>query len=339
MTWTRPRNRYRAVLLGLGCGLFAYVFVRLGPAKISSVLLGVGWSFGWIAATYFGHQLLRGIAYWRCITANGHSSYLDTLRIRLSGEAIQFLTFTGPFLSEPAKVWLLKKRGLRTKDAVAATVAEYLIYTLTSAVFALAGLIYLVRNFDLAKPVSVAAKILLYVISIFLLTAACAIVGRIYLIGLVIKGVSRLPLVHKRLHLDEKDVRDTEDLLLAVLRSRPLRLLSILAAEFGAQAFLVLELLLLLRTTGQPFSTLHPFLIEAASKFIGLAFFFIPGQVGAAEGAYALIFQAVGLSASAGFALAVARRIRSLLVAAAGLAVAPLWKDVPPGRGPAATSP
>jgi len=46
-------------------------------------------------------------------------------------------------------------------------------------------------------------------------------------------------------------------------------------------------------------------LIEGATKFIGLAFFFIPGRMGAAEGTYALIFKTVGLSASAGFALAV----------------------------------
>jgi hypothetical protein len=67
----------------------------------------------------------------------------------------------------------------------------------------------------------------------------------------------------------------------------------------------------------------QPLLIEAATKFVGPAFFFIPGQVGAAEGTYAFIFKTVGLPASAGFALALARRLRSLLVAGAGLALAP----------------
>jgi hypothetical protein len=88
-----------------------------------------------------------------------------------------------------------------------------------------------------------------------------------------------------------------------------------------------------LRTTGKPFSVLDPLLIEASTKFVGLVFFFIPGQVGAAEGAYALIFKTVGLSASMGFALALARRLRSILVAGIGLALAPLWKDAPPTRG------
>lgn len=329
MTRIGPKLRYRAVLLGFGCVLFAYLLFHLGAAKILSLLLGIGWYFGLIAATYAGHQLVRAFAYWKCATANGHSSYWDMLRIRLSGEAIQFLTFTGPFLAEPAKMWLLQKRGLSPKHAVAATVAEYLIYSLSSAAFAIAALIYLLDSFELSRVVAVAAKIIVYAMSAFLLAAACAIVCRIYLIGAIIKFVKRLPLIGKPVRFEDQDVRDTEDLLFIVLRDRPLRLLSILSAEFAAQALLLLELFILLRATGEPFSILKPFLIEGASKFISLAFFFIPGQVGAAEGTYALIFKTVGLPASAGFALAVARRLRSVMVAGAGLTLTPLWRDTP----------
>jgi len=331
MTWTGPK-RYRAVVFGFGCVLFVYLLVRLGAAEIFSLLLGIGWSFGLIAAAYTGHQLIRAIAFWKCITTNKRSSYWDIVRIRLSGEAIQFLTSTGPFLAEPAKVWLLRRRGLSIKQAAAATVSEYLIYTFTSAVLGITGLTYLVSNFELSRPESIAAKVIVYAMGAFLLAATAAIIFRIYLIGTIMKGVSRLPVVGRHMRLEEKDVRDTEDLLFVVLRDRPLRLLSILAVEFIAQALLVLELFVLLRTTGKPFSVLQPLLIEAATKFVGLAFFFIPGQVGAAEGTYALIFKTVGLSASAGFALAVGRRLRSLLVAGVGLAFAPLWRDAPPRR-------
>lgn len=335
MTWTGPKRRYRTVLLGFGCALFVYLLVRLGAAEISALLLGIGWYFGLIVATYAGHQLIRAIAYWKCVAANEHSSYWDIVRIRLSGEAIQFLTSTGPFLAEPAKIWLLRRRGLSTKHAVAATVSEYLIYIFTSAAFAIAGLSYLLMNFELSRLASVAAKVVVCAMGAFLFAAICAVIFRVYLIGALIKGASRLPLIGKYVRLEENDVRDTEDLLFVVLRDRPLRFLLILAVEFAAQALLVVELFVLLRTTGKPFSSLHPFLIEAATKFLGLAFFFIPGQVGVAEGTYAFIFKTVGLPASAGFALAVARRLRSLLVAGAGLVFAPLWRDAPPSREPA----
>jgi hypothetical protein len=57
----------------------------------------------------------------------------------------------------------------------------------------------------------------------------------------------------------------------------------------------------------------------------GAVFFFVPSQVGASEGVYALVFQQAGLTAAAGFALAFVRRLRSLLAAAVGLAGNPLW--------------
>ena len=85
MTWTGPKHRYRAAFLFLGVALFLYLLVRLGAANIASLILGVGWYFGLIAATYVGHQLLRAMAYWKCVTPNQRSSYLDILRIRLSG--------------------------------------------------------------------------------------------------------------------------------------------------------------------------------------------------------------------------------------------------------------
>ena len=55
--------------------------------------------------------------------------YGDALAIRLSGEAIQSLTFTGPVLAEPTKAWLLEGRGLTLREGFAATITEYLIYT------------------------------------------------------------------------------------------------------------------------------------------------------------------------------------------------------------------
>jgi uncharacterized membrane protein YbhN (UPF0104 family) len=184
---------------------------------------------------------------------------------------------------------------------------------------AVAGLSYLLHHFDLSKPVAVAGRIVMYAAGVFLFLSAYAIARRVYLIGAVMKGIGRLPLAGRYLRVDEAKLRDTEDLLFAVLRARPRRLLSITAIEFGAQALLVFELFILLRTAGQPFSPVDPFIIESASKFVGLAFFFIPGQIGAAEGTYAVIFQAVGLPAVAGFSLALARRLRTLLVAGIGL--------------------
>ena len=327
MNWINPKLPYRTLFLGAGCVLFVILLVRLGAGEIFSLFLRIGWGLGVIAAAYAAHQLVRTIAFSKCILTNERPSYWDLTRIRLSGEAIQFLTFTGPFLAEPAKAWLLRQRGFSIAHAFAATISEYLIYTFTSAAIVLAGLIYLLHYFELSRPVAVGAWIVVSAVGTFLFVSAYAIIRRIYLIGAIVQSAGRLPLVGKRLRVDAKHLRDTEDLLFVVLRTRPWRFLGISAIEFVAQAILVLEVLVFLRTTGQPFSVRQLLLIESVTKFIGAGFFFIPGQIGAAEGTYALVFQAVGLPAFAGFSLALARRSRSLLIAAAGLACLALGRN------------
>lgn len=62
-----------------------------------------------------------------------------------------------------------------------------------------------------------------------------------------------------------------------------------------------------------------PFLLEGGTKFANTAFFFIPGRVGAGEGTYAIVFEALGLPAAAGFTMPLIRRLRSMLISGTGL--------------------
>jgi hypothetical protein len=100
-----------------------------------------------------------------------------------------------------------------------------------------------------------------------------------------------------------------EDVLLGLLHDRPRRLVAVIGIEAGAQALLVLELFWLLQALDLAAPQSYAFVIEGSTKIIGVLFLFIPLQVGVAEGAYALILDAMGPPAAAGaFAC---RRIRT----------------------------
>ena len=73
----------------------------------------------------------------------GARAFADALDVRLSGEAIQFLTSTGPLLAEPSNALLLAQRGLTRPEGFAATIGEYLAYTFVSAVMLARGMAYL----------------------------------------------------------------------------------------------------------------------------------------------------------------------------------------------------
>jgi hypothetical protein len=310
----------RAFLLIAGLILLTYLVLALGPGAIFALLSRIGWGFVLIAALYAGHQALRASALRLSAARPGDLAYTDALAVRLSGEAVQFLTSTGPFLAEPSKALLLGRRGLTTTEGFAATLAEYLAYMFVSAAMLASAMAYFATRVEVSSALHRAAVILLVASVAFLGVAAAAIVRRIYLIGGVIEWLGRLPVVGRRLRLDGDAVRGTEDLLLGVLRERPGRFCQILLLETLAHALLVVELWWILRMSDVPVDIGRALLLESAAKFTGLAFFFIPGQVGASEGVNAVLFRAVGLSSVAGVGVALARRVRSVLTAGAGLA-------------------
>jgi hypothetical protein len=111
-----------------------------------------------------------------------------------------------------------------------------------------------------------------------------------------------------------------------------------IAAQTAAHLLLALEAWLVFRAIGTPISAVSSVAFEGAVKLVDVAFFFIPGHLGAQEGFYAMVAPAVGAVPAAGLALALLRRIRGLVVAVAGMALLARWDArraptrVEPGR-------
>jgi hypothetical protein len=309
----------RIVFLLAGVAVFVYLFVQLGPAAILEMLGRIGWGAVPIALAYAAYQGVRALALAASVTSSRALSFRDSLWIRLSGEAVQFLTFTGPFLAEPAKALLLKGRGLTTVEGFAATLTEYLSYTFTGAAISIAALGWLLASGTLDGGVRAGAIVIVSGMAAFLVAAAVAIPARAHLLGAILERISRLPLVRRRVRPNMTEVHRVEDLLLEIMHDRPGRFLRILLLELASHGLHIFELYLILRALALSAGIFTAAVIEGAAKFIGLAFFFVPGQVGASEGAHTIIFEVIGLPAAAGFTVPFVRRIRSIGVAAVGL--------------------
>jgi len=308
----------RVLFLTLGVALLVYLTLRLGVAQILESIVGIGWGYVPLLGIFAAYQLTRATALAQTGLVAG-IPFRSLVRTQLSGQAVQTLTFTGPFLAEPTRAWMLKQRGVATGDAFAGVIAEYLVNTFVSAAGSLVGLVWIRGHYTLPPPVDTGARILIVIMAVFLTASAVAIVFRIYLLGTIVAAARRLPIVGRRLRVDPGDMRKMEERLLFVLRDRPARFLRTAAVDALALALLITEAWWILRAlnVGVRFSTAA--LLEAATKFTSLAFFFIPGQVGAAEGTYAIACDALGLPAAAGVAFAFVRRLRTLAVAGAGL--------------------
>ena len=312
----------RRFLLFAGVALLAFLLWRLGPAEILGLLRRVGWYFLLAALLYTAHHAARALALRLSVVRPHLLGYGDALAIRLSGEAIQSLTSTGPLVSEPAKAWLLTRHGLTAQEGFGGV----------AAALSIVALVYLMQRVAFPPLADRIAIGIIIAFSVFLVASVIAIVRRFYLIGTILAGLAKIGALRGRLRPDIAWINRMEDLLLAILRERPGRLLLIALIEVAAQMILVLELFWLLRALETPASPFFAFLLESSVKAIGFAFSFIPLQVGVAEGTYALVFELVGLPAAVGFAAAFLRRIRSLVAASAGLGALTLLTRGAPSR-------
>ena len=86
----------RLALLVLGLGVIALLVKRTGLRLLLRMVARIGWRFVAIVAIYALHVGLRAVALWRSVPRQA-AAFVDVLRVRLSGEAVEMLTFTGPF--------------------------------------------------------------------------------------------------------------------------------------------------------------------------------------------------------------------------------------------------
>jgi hypothetical protein len=289
------------------------------------MLARVGWRFVAAAAIYAVHVAVRGVALWRTLV-DAPVRFAEVLRIRLSGEAVETLTFTGPFLAEPAKGWLLRNRGVATDAAFAAVITEYLLYTVVASWLMVAAMWLLLARGALPPGIRPAAFVAMAIVIAFLAAFAFAAISGVGLIVPLLRA-SRALIGRQNAERAARDFLPVEELMIRFLHERSGRLAEVVAIEMTAHVLLIVEIWILIQALGFSSSWIAPIIVEGGVKFVTIAFAFIPGQLGASEGVYALLAGAVGLPAAAGLSLALVRRVRGLLIAAAGVVALTLFDD------------
>jgi Lysylphosphatidylglycerol synthase TM region len=276
---------------------------------IGAMLADLRWSIGPVLLLFAAHQLASAGALTLCVAPRRALGFFNAFWIRLCGEAVEFLTCTGPIVAEPTKAWLLQRCGLDLAEGLAATLTEYLASTVAAAITAVAGTGYVLTVLEPPGPVRVAALSVLISMAVFIGLVASAVAARRPILTPIVRVLRRRPVPR---------LQATEDALIRTARETPGRLAGVMCAELAAQGFLALELWVLVAALRLPASPARAALMEGVMKFLNAGASFVPGQVGVAEGSYAAIFTVFGLPAMAGVTISIARRFRTLVTAVAG---------------------
>ncbi len=311
----------RIVLLVAGLAVLCAIVYVMGVREIFALVERSGWSIVWMTAIYGVHVSIRGWVIWRSLPPP-RLSFVDAVRIRFAAEAVEMLTFTGPFLAEPAKGFMLIRRGVPPARAAGVVVFENIAYSVVAAAMALGGLLVLLERGAFAGRVHGAILALVWGLIAFIGGVIWASITGIGLLAPVVH-LARPVLGARRTAEAVENVGSMEEHLLEILHRNPRRFLEALAAEAVGNALLALEVFILFRGLGLYQHRGDALIVEGGVKFINAVFVFIPGQFGAAEGANAVIVGALGYPAALGVALSLLRRLRAYAIAGIGLLVAP----------------
>lgn len=307
-----------AVLLGLVLFGLTLYYIDLNETIDSARRLGLALPVILLPGTVW--QLLRTWGWAVAFPESSRPAFTRLFRVRLAADALSFFTVRG-IAGEPLKVVLLYDR-VAPEVTTAAVALERLAFAVVG--IAIAGLISFAAVAQLNLPGAWDTMFAMLAIGAVIIVALLARVARHrtgdYLGRLVI-AVDRA--TGRRLEASRvvRFVLDVEDVLLQLLRGNRRRLVILTALPIICYGIMAIEVWLVFWAIDEPIGITQGLTVETFARLASVASAAIPGNVGALEASNAAVVSALGLGG--GGSLALARRVRALLWAAAGLAVYP----------------
>src|SRR5438128_4836320 len=140
-----------------GLLLFAYLIKQTGVGQILRYLAMMGWGFAAILALSAVRNVTRAASWYYAIDPmHRRIGFWSLMNVMLAGEAIKYLTATGPLLGEPAKAAMVR-REVPLVAGFSSVIVENLLYNLTVFLLMLGGLPALAWLIDVPHRLQVAA--------------------------------------------------------------------------------------------------------------------------------------------------------------------------------------
>lgn len=307
-----------AIVIGVVLFAVTLAYIDLDETLASAGRLGLALPVILVPATVW--QLLRTWGWAVAFPDEARPPFTRLLRVRLAADAIGFFTIRG-IAGEPLKVVLLYDR-VAPEVTTAAIALERLAFAVIATV--IAALISLAVVTRLSMPGAWDTVFTLLILGAVVLLGVVGIMARRrsgdYL-GRLVTAIDRA--TGRRLEASRviRFALAVEDVLLELLRGDRRRLIVLTVLAVVCYLLMAVEVWLVFWAIGEPIGVTQGLAVETFARLASVASAAIPANLGALEASNAAVVAALGLAG--GGALALARRVRALLWAAAGLALYP----------------
>ncbi len=312
----------------LGLGLLVYVINRVGLQPIFDALGRIGFGFFFLLGISGLRHALRTMAMSAAVPKEHRRfNFFQAFAARLGGEAISFLTFTGPVLGEATKVALLKKRVPLTYG-VPALVIDNILYNLSVVFFILSGACVMLWTYDLPPLVRYVLMAIALSAGLGILLTAYLVHRRVKLLTGSLAKLARIGIKPKALTSRIEHLYELETKVYDFYKHRPGAFFTIIALDLLSHATSVYEVYATLRMLDFTPPLSAAYIIESLTKVINFVFGFVPATIGVYEGGTEIILQTLGFAAATGVTLALVRKAGAVFWTGFGLLIL-LWRTVP----------
>ena len=322
----------QTIAFQLGLGLLIYVIRKVGVQPLFDALIRIGFGFFFVLAISGSRHVLRTIAMRAAVPAEHRQiNFFQAFAARLGGEAISFLTFTGPLLGEATKVALLRRRVPLTYG-VPALVVDNLIYNISVVFFILSGACVMLFTYHLPPLVSDTLIVIAVIAALGIVAMGLAARRRIMLLTWVIDQMARLRLSPKVILKRRQHIYHIESKVYDFYKHHPGVFFGMVACNLLAHVSSVAEVYVTLRMLGFAPQVAQAYIIESLTKVINFVFAFVPGTIGVYEGGTEVVLQTLGFVAATGVALALVRKAGTIFWTSIGLLIL-TWRTLPNAWG------
>lgn len=299
-------KKRHAAIMTVGLTLFGFVAARIGWSDLGRQLTKVCLAVPILFALSALRMVLQTAAWSGALRARGiRASASNLIGARLASRAMGYLSVLGPVVSEPMRISLLDDRSA---EATAASVIDTSVYWVSCWLFTIVGTLSAVQFLGGQKRLATLGALAPLAIG-----AAFLILRR----KPVLPGLVRLlghfaPSWLRKVEQIEAGIREFQ-------AQHPACVRRMFACGIACQVLMGAELVAIFLALRIPCHAATVLGLESASRVVRTMGGWLPARVGIDESGMAAAALTFGLSSLSGLAIALARRVRDMTEALAGL--------------------
>jgi hypothetical protein len=313
-----PMKKLHSLLLLSGFVFLACLIWKTGVRQLWNELGLLGWGLVPFIALEFVAEGIHALGWGRCLSVpHGRLPWSQHFRIRMAGNAINYLTPTASLGGEVAKAAWLSSSSQEGPEAISGVLVGRLCAGVGHLLFVVAGSLFVLRSVTLPRGLWAAMLLSGGLVAAGIL--AFLLLQKHGKLGALVRWLAAHKLAGERLRTFGREVDKVDETLKTFYRERPRDLALAVCWHLVGHSVGIFQTWWFFSLMRQPVSAGAAAGVWILGMWFDLLTFAVPLNLGTLEGSRMIAFKATGHGAVLGMTYGVALRLAQLACACFGL--------------------